>query len=228
MPSDRVAVVIGSSSGIGHALAFTLLEEGWQVVGISRSPSSIVHASYRHEVADVAGADYRSLLERALPPRIDTCVYCAGVGERFDGVGVAQDTATFAVNMLGAATTVELVVPRMISVGAGHFIGLSSLAAVAPSAEAPSYAASKAGLSSYLVGLSMALRSRGVHVSDVRFGFVDTKMAKSPTRPFMISPAQAARVVMRCMATRPVRLSYPWQMSVVMRLVSLIQAARRW
>ena len=44
---------------------------------------------------------------------------------------------------------------------------------------APSYSASKAGLSSWLGGLALALRPRGVHVTNVRLGFVDTKMAKA-------------------------------------------------
>jgi hypothetical protein len=46
------------------------------------------------------------------------------------------------------------------------------------SSEAPSYHASKAGSSNYLGGLASALKTKGVHVTNVRFGFVDTKMAK--------------------------------------------------
>jgi hypothetical protein len=45
-----------------------------------------------------------------------------------------------------------------------------------------------------------ALRPRGIAVTTVRFGFVDTKMAKSPVTPFMISVERATDVLMRAYA----------------------------
>ena len=60
--------------------------------------------------------------------------------------------------------------------------------------QAPGYAASKAGLTSYLLGLRGALRPHGVRVTIVRFGFVDTKMAKSPVKPLLLSVERAADV----------------------------------
>ncbi|MCB9089370.1 MAG: SDR family NAD(P)-dependent oxidoreductase [Calditrichae bacterium] len=69
--------------------------------------------------------------------------------------------------------------PPCSSRGAGRaFIGLSSLADEMISAEAPSYHAAKAGFSNYLEGLALALKPSGVRVTNLRFGFVDTKMAK--------------------------------------------------
>ena len=66
----------------------------------------------------------------------------------------------------------------MVKRGQGHFIGVSSLANELLSAEAPSYHASKAGFFNYLGVLALALKPKGVHVTNVRFGFVNTKMAK--------------------------------------------------
>ena len=63
-----------------------------------------------------------------------------------------------------------------------YFMGIGELL----SAEAPSCHASKAGFTNYLDGLAIALKPRGVHVTDVRFGFVDTKMAKGDVKPFMM------------------------------------------
>jgi len=51
------------------------------------------------------------------------------------------------------------------------------------SSEAPAYNASKAALSSYVEGLSLALRGTGVALTNVRLGFVDTKMAKASAKP---------------------------------------------
>jgi NADP-dependent 3-hydroxy acid dehydrogenase YdfG len=46
--ADRLAVVTGTSAGIGEAIARRPVERGWQVVGVARRASAIEHAAYRH------------------------------------------------------------------------------------------------------------------------------------------------------------------------------------
>ena len=89
------------------------------------------------------------------------------------------------------------------------------------SSEAPSYHASKAGFSNYLEGLAFALRPKGVNVSNVRFGFVDTKMAKGDVKPFMMDVDRAAQHLLACIEKKPVRYTAP---EIVIPLVSF----RRW
>jgi hypothetical protein len=72
-----------------------------------------------------------------------------------------------------------------------------------------------------LLGLRIALRPHGVAVTTVRFGFVDTKMAKGAIRPMMIPVAEAVDVVMRCIRRRPAVVSYPRLMSVACRVLRL-------
>jgi short-subunit dehydrogenase len=141
------ALLIGNSDGIGLALTRRLLERGFAVTGISKSPSPVSHEAYRHIVLDVSGADYGARLDAALPSaRIRLCVYCAGIGDHFAMDALKQDVATFKVNLLGLVTTVERILPRMATDGPAVFAGLSSLADVAPSPVAPAYYASKAGM----------------------------------------------------------------------------------
>ncbi|MCA8962417.1 MAG: SDR family NAD(P)-dependent oxidoreductase, partial [Planctomycetes bacterium] len=71
------------------------------------------------------------------------------------------------------------------------------------------YPASKAAMTQYLKGLHLALRHRGVAVTNVRFGFVDTKMADAPVRPLMISVDRAARVLWNAIEERPAIRTYP-------------------
>lgn len=203
------ALIVGNSDGIGLALTHRLLAAGWHVTGISRRPAP---AGVSH-VADVTAADYPEVVAAA--GDVDVCVYAAGVGELLTGDDLAAQTRALEVNLLGAARTIEVVGPRMLAAGRGHLIGLSSLADAVISADAPGYAASKAGLTSYLLGLDGFLRPRGVPVTAVRFGFVDTKMAKSPVTPFKISPEKAADVLMRCIRTRPAVVSYPRRMAAL-------------
>jgi short-subunit dehydrogenase len=105
--------------------------------------------------------------------------------------------------------TAAAIIPKMVNMGKGHFIGISSLADDLISAEAPSYHASKAGFSNYLGGLALALKPKGVFVTNVRFGFVDTKMAKGDVKPFMMSVEKAIDHLQTCIEKKPICYTAP-------------------
>lgn len=65
--TDHLAVVTGTTSGIGQAVARALLERGWRVVGIARRSSAIEHDAYEHIRVDLHDVDALSL---ALEPRL--------------------------------------------------------------------------------------------------------------------------------------------------------------
>jgi len=224
----RRALIVGNSDGIGLGLTRRLVGAGWTVAGLSRSASDFGAPGYEHRVVDVTSPDFGGVLADAVDTLggVDVCVYAAGVGDFFDPADLPAQTRTLEVNLLGAARTIEVVVPTMIANGGGHVVGLSSIADVTASADAPAYAASKAGLSWYLLGLRGALRPHGVTVSAIRFGFVDTKMAKSPVKPMMISVDKAVDVVVDCLRTRRAVVSYPRRMSLLMRAMGPVVAAR--
>jgi short-subunit dehydrogenase len=227
-----VALLIGNSDGIGLAMTRQLLERGFAVTGVSKSPSPVSHEAYRHIVLNVSSADYGDKLDAALPSdRIRLCVYCAGIGEDFAIDGLRQDVATLEVNLVGCVRTVERVLPRMVADGPAVLAGLSSLADVAPSRVAPAYAASKAGMTYYLEGLAGAVRGTGVSVVNVRLGFVDTKMAKSPWKPWMIGADEAAlRILGSLLQGRPAtRVNIPRRAAAVATAVaSVARLAGRW
>jgi len=228
MVSARRALVIGNTDGIGLALTRRLLREGWAVAGVSRRASSLGEmAGYRHAIADVATPEYPAALRALLASggTFDACIFCAGIGELLNVDDLTAESRVFAVNLLGAVETAAIVLPAMRAAGRGHFVGLSSIGD-RTSPDAPSYAASKAGLSSYLEGLALALRPHGVQVTNLRFGFVDTKMAKSPVKPFMMTVDRAARHVVRAIDRRPAVLSRPFAMIALMTVLSLLVRLR--
>jgi NAD(P)-dependent dehydrogenase (short-subunit alcohol dehydrogenase family) len=224
------AIIVGNSDGIGLALTELLLGEGWQVSGVSRSAARVTHRTYQHHILDVCHADYAQRLGQivAAEGALDALVYSVGIGEFLDGETLATERQVFEANLIGAVATAQVILPHFSRAGRGHFIGLSSQGDGLVDPRAPSYAASKAGLSTYLEGLALAYRPRGIFVTNVRFGFVDTKMAKAPLRPFMISPQEAAARVRHCLRTRPIVYTYPKRMAVLLWLLRCGRALRLW
>jgi short-subunit dehydrogenase len=221
------ACVIGSSDGIGLATVEALLADGWSVAGVARGESSVTHGRYVHFRSDVTSGAYRTWLTQQSAQSFDAVIYCAGIGEPVAVGELTRDIRVFEVNLLAAVWTTALVLPAMLAAGSGQVVVLSSLADVLISREYPSYSASKAAVSSYFEGLGQALRSSGVVVSHIRFGFVDTKMAKARSRPFMVSRQSAARVVMKSLAKRQRRVSFPLRMALLVSVLRLIQVSRR-
>ncbi|MBD3298552.1 MAG: SDR family NAD(P)-dependent oxidoreductase [candidate division Zixibacteria bacterium] len=215
MSTNHVALIIGNSDGIGLALTRRLLHLGWTVAGISRRENNIDHPNYSHAVADVLSEEFTNVLSHhaQTPPNI--CVYCAGIGEELDFDNLAFERQVFGVNLTGAVRTIEIVLPALLRAQSGHVLMLSSTADVLVSPEAPSYCASKVALSSYVEGLALAMRGTGVAMTNVRFGFVDTKMAKGDRKPLMMTAERAVDHLMRCIDKRPVRYTRPRTMGLL-------------
>ncbi|MBI5625455.1 MAG: SDR family NAD(P)-dependent oxidoreductase [Elusimicrobia bacterium] len=216
------AMLVGNSDGIGLATTKRLLAAGWDIIGVSKSESPIANTAYLHRVADVSDAAYPDLMDELVRQGpLDLCIYCAGIGELLDPLQMGDEARIIDVNLTGMVRTAAAVIPGMVKRGHGHFIGVSSMADELLSAEAPSYSASKAGFSNYLGGLALALKPRGVFVTNVRFGFVDTKMAKSDAKPFMMSVEKAVDHLESCIRTKPACYTAPWIAIPLVKLLKL-------
>jgi short-subunit dehydrogenase len=226
----RNILIIGNSDGIGAAVTKALIDRGDRVVGVSKSESPLRGRGLRHEVHDVVAPGYPELLARLVQEEraFDACIYCAGVGSAMTLPDLSHEAYVFEVNLTAMIRTMAVLVPHWIERRNGHFIGLSSLADGFYNVDAPSYSASKAGFSNYLLAMALKLRSSGIAVTNVRFGFVDTKMAQARWKPMMMTPAVAADHVLRCLERRPVQLSVPKLMAAVVWGVARIQSLRVW
>jgi short-subunit dehydrogenase len=204
------AIIVGNSDGIGLAVTRRLLASNWSIIGISRSESPIKNNAYHHHIVDVSYSEYPELLKDILDDGpLDLCAYFVGIGESLDPLDMSYESEIIDVNLTCMVKTASEVIPQMIKRGQGHFIGVSSLADELISANAPSYHASKAGFSNYLKGLSLAMKPKGISVTNVRFGFVDTKMAKGTIKPLMMSVDKAAEHITVCIERKPTSYTAP-------------------
>ena len=221
-------LLIGNSDGIGAAVTRALLTQGNQVVGISRSPSPLGLEGAKHFVQDISTPDFpeklRCIIEEEGP--FGACIFCAAIGSGLKLPDLSQEAHVIDVNFTAMVHTMASLLPGWLQQGQGHFIGLSSLADDFYNTDAPSYTASKAGFSNYLLSMALKLKSRGIHVTNIRFGFVDTKLPKSSWKPLMMTSDQAAAHVIRCLHTKPMQLSVPKVLGFALHCIRWLQSLR--
>jgi NADP-dependent 3-hydroxy acid dehydrogenase YdfG len=213
-----VAIVTGASSGIGRALAVRLGSKGFRVGLIARR-GELLDALAREiaaaggtaaaAVADVGDRDaLRSAIgqiEDRLGPA-DVMVANAGFGAptRLDPLNIDDVERTFRVNLMGVIYSIEAVLPGMLARRRGQLLAVSSLAGDKGLPGESAYCASKAAVNVYMEGMRIALRKRGIVVTTVCPGFVETPMAPmdAAAMPFVMSAEAAAARIARLIVRR--------------------------
>lgn len=181
--AGKVALVTGSSRGIGRAIALALHHEGAKVVLTGREERTLFAAA-----EDLAGPDGSSSVfpiqvDLMDPDAIDDClrqildrwgrcdvlVANIGSGRSEPGWDARAESweAMWRVNFLSAVLVVKGVVPQMLAAKAGSIVFVSSIAGLEV-IEAPlTYAAAKSALMSYGKGLARQLAPHGIRVNIV-------------------------------------------------------------
>ncbi|MDR3622912.1 MAG: SDR family NAD(P)-dependent oxidoreductase [Paludisphaera borealis] len=232
-----MVVVTGASSGIGRALAIELGAGGCRLGLIARrgpelqETAALVRAQGGEAHAATADVGDRQALreaigavEEALGPA-QVLVANAGFGAptRLDPLNIDDVERTFRVNVMGVIYSVEAVLPGMLARGDGHLVAVSSLAALKGLPGESAYCASKAAVNTYMEGLRIALRSRGVAVATVCPGFVDTLIEPmdAAATPFLISAEVAAKKIARVIDARKSGVvAFPWMMAALTALIA--------
>lgn len=162
---DRIALVTGTSSGIGAAVATELVQGGWTVIGMSRRKADIANPRYRHIQLDVGALDgLRETAEREIAPtlaekswrRIGLVNNAALIGgmlplEATEPEDVAR---VFAVNVVAPMFLMGFMVRHTSPALALRIVNVSTGAAVQPIPGLSDYGSSKAALR--LAGMVLA------------------------------------------------------------------------
>jgi short-subunit dehydrogenase len=230
--ADRLAIVTGASSGLGSALVIELHRRGWRVGLIARRADRLealardLGERAAWAAADVADSDGLAAaiheIERVHGP-CDLLVANAGTGS-FSGLRrlTAQDAArVFRVNVEGVVNAISTVLPDMLARGRGHVAAVSSLAGEVGLPMGAPYVASKAAVTRFMDCLRLQARPRGVTVTTVLPGFIDTSLLEGvrfPT-PFRLSPTQAAHRIVVGLERQRSRIAFPWPLVLATTIV---------
>jgi 3-oxoacyl-[acyl-carrier protein] reductase len=183
----RVAIVTGSSSGIGRAVAAELLARGMSVVVTSRSQERAdATAAELGERAFGIGAELtdpdapRALVDRTLAQlgRLDVLVNNAGAGQvaASETLDPAEWQRIIDLDLTAPFLCAQAAARTMLAAGRGVIVNISSLAGHIGLPRRAAYTAAKHGLEGLTKTLAVEWASRGVRVVSVAPAYVATEL----------------------------------------------------
>lgn len=184
--SERVAVVAGSTGLLGRAISTALVDDGWYVVGSSRSspdPHGVERGS-EHVAADVGDVEaLRGLIaagERA--GVVSAAVYCAGTTLRAPVLTTRPEDieSVMRVNAIGAMLFSQLAIRSMARRKNGSVVILGSTAGRFGMVGQAAYSATKGALDAWVRSASLESGRLGVRLNVVSPGLVDTDVEVDP------------------------------------------------
>ena len=188
------ALVTGASRGLGRAIAQQLAARGVRVAvhfrknrtAAKATQATLVGAGHALFAADLSDAvQVERLWHEVIAAfgHVDVLVNNAGIYELHPPLRTAPAAwravweRTLAANLLGPAHLSLFAVQAMAGHGGGRIVNISSRGAFRGEANAPAYAAAKAGLNALGQSLAKAVAPQRVYVYGVAPGWIETDMA---------------------------------------------------
>ena len=208
---DASALVTGAGRGIGRAIALALAREGARVTVVSRTAAELdslvseVEATGARGIAFAGDLRSRSACDGAVAAAVECfgglqiLVNNAGVGA-FANVQDTKDEEwedVLGTNLTSVFRLTRAALPHLAHRG-GHVVMVSSLAGQNPIAGMAAYCASKAALDHFSTCLMLEVRQRGIKVTTIAPGSVDTSFSgatRPPDTSWMLTPEDIAQTV---------------------------------
>ncbi|WP_198084494.1 SDR family oxidoreductase [Variovorax sp. E3] len=236
----KTAWIVGASTGIGRATVLALLERGARVGVSARSGEALEELAVLHndparpprvivlplDVRDAAAvaAAHAHLLVAA--GAIDFVLYNAATYDalRADAFSLETMLAHQQVNYVGALNLLAAVLPGFVARNTGHVSITGSVAGFRGLPQSLAYGPTKAALANLAEVLYIDLHARGIGVSLVQPGFVDTPLtAKNDFRmPALITPAEAAQAMLDGWRKGAFEIHFPRRFTFWMKLMRLL------
>jgi len=192
----RAAIVTGTSSGIGRAIAVRLAKDGFHLIahygknqaGAEETLKQIQAVGGQGElvqfdVVDSAAGEknFDELLHPSRGLELEVLVNNAGITA--DMVAALMSNESFekviATNVNGPFYLMRYAVRKMLKQRRGSIVNITSLAGQTGNAGQMNYAASKAALIAMTKSLCLEVGARGIRVNAVAPGLIDTDMIKT-------------------------------------------------
>jgi short-subunit dehydrogenase len=206
------AIVVGASSGIGREIACKYAENGWKVGITGRRENLLKELKEIYpdqviiSVFDVTGQENIKQISELIENLggLDLLIYNAGYGDPSTELNSENENLTTRTNVNGFVEIVSYTFNYFAQQGYGQIALTSSIAAIRGNSWAPSYSASKAFMSNYAEGLNIKAfkMKKNIVITDIKPGFIDTKMAKGNGRFWVAPVSKAVRQIIRGIEAR--------------------------
>jgi NAD(P)-dependent dehydrogenase (short-subunit alcohol dehydrogenase family) len=184
-PLGKTVLITGAAGGIGRATVSLFAESGWNVIGVDRSgfgdgfPEKGIFIQ-----ADISdSADLESIFTQAqsFSERLDALVNNAAVqiAKPLLDTSVEEWDAVMVSNLRAVFLSVKLAFPLFEAAGGGAIVNVSSVHAVATSANIAAYAASKGGMLALTRAMAIEFAPHEIRVNAILPGAVDTPMLRA-------------------------------------------------
>ena len=174
------------------------------------------------------------LLKRSLPSRaeagpIDLAVLNAGTWKMMgvDDFDLAAIRRGVEVNYMGVVNALDALLPRMLERGRGHIAIVASVAGYRGLPNSLAYGPTKAALINLAETLQTELAPRGITVSVVNPGFVDTPMTRDNPFPMpgIIPAPEAAQALLAGLRRKRFEIAFPRGFAAAMKILRLLPNA---
>ena len=199
--SEKTALVTGASAGIGSAIVTNLVEHGLRVIATGRRRDALDALVSQHgadRITPIAGdlndGDFvTELVTDAYD--VDILISNAGVLKYAPILDLTYNDIEEMVqtNILGAFHITHEIAKAMVKRGRGHIIVMTSTAAREVYPLGSVYCATKHALSAFASALRIELQAKGVKVSEIAPGMVDTDIRERSDHPAVIAALSARK-----------------------------------
>lgn len=195
---DRVVVVTGASSGMGREMALLLGRRGARLAVCARRLERLEELqremvaeglsaplAVRCDVGDWAQVEELRDRVKGECGAADLLINNAGRGafRPFEKLSPEEAKAVVEANLLGSIYCTQAFLPDMLEKGRGHLVFVSSVLGELPAPEHAVYGATKFGLNGLAENLDYELRPRGIKVTLIEPGLVQTEFAEVSGTP---------------------------------------------
>jgi 3-oxoacyl-[acyl-carrier protein] reductase len=188
--AQQVALVTGASRGIGRAIALTLAQRGFRVVGTATSESGATAISEALAPHGGRGIVLNVTDAPALDAAIDAIVKAdGGLHVLVNNAGITRDQlsmrmkdedwdAVIDTNLKAVFRASRAAIRPMMKQRFGRIVNITSVVGASGNPGQANYAAAKAGVAGMTRSLARELGSRGITVNCVAPGFIQTDMTE--------------------------------------------------